>query len=115
MKAVLIERQKGIERDRDSLVSSEVIAGFEVELVKAKQEEKSLLEEQNSLLPEIESLKKMEEELNNDWSTFETDWADGVPVVGGRASEIRGELGVLKASVDQKDIEKTRFQKNSTK
>jgi len=111
LKAVLIERQKGIERDRDSLVSSEVIAGFEVELVKAKQEEKSLLEEQNSLLPEIESLKKMEEELNNDWSTFETDWADGVPVVGGRASEIRGELGVLKASVDQKDIEKTRFQK----
>ena len=111
LKAVLIERQKGIERDRDSLVSSEVIAGFEVELVKAKQEEKSLLEEQNSLLPEIESLKKMEEELNNDWSTFETDWADGVPGVGGRASEIRGELGVLKASVDQKDIEKTRFQK----
>ena len=31
--------------------------------------------------------------------------------MGGRASEIRGELGVLKASVDQKDIEKTRFQK----
>ena len=39
LKAVLMERQKGIERDRDSLVSSEVVAGLEVELVKAKKEE----------------------------------------------------------------------------
>ena len=113
LKAVLIERQKGIERDRDSLVSSEVVAGLEVELVKAKKEEESLLEEQNCLLPEIDALKKTEQELADDWSTFETDWADGVPVVGGRASEIRGELGVLKASVDQKEFEKKRFQKRS--
>ncbi len=113
LKAVLMERQKGIERDRDSLVSSEVVAGLEVELVKAKKEEESLLEEQNCLLPEIDALKKTEQELADDWSAFETDWADGVPVVGGRASEIRGELGVLKASVDQKEFEKKRFQKRS--
>ncbi len=113
LKAVLMERQKGIERDRDSLVSSEVVAGLEVELVKAKKEEESLLEEQSCLLPEIDALKETEQELADDWLTFETDWADGVPMVGGRASEIRGELGVLKASVDQKEFEKKRFQKRS--
>ena len=110
LKAVLLERQKGIERDRDTLVSSEVIAGLEVELIKAKKEEESLTKEAELLSPEIETLKQLEEELTDDWATFKTDWADGVPVIGGRASEIRGELGVLKASVDQKESEKNRFQ-----
>ena len=32
-------------------------------------------------------------------------------MIGGRASEIRGELGVLKASVNQKESEKERFQR----
>ncbi|MFL3011691.1 MAG: chromosome segregation protein SMC [Acidimicrobiales bacterium] len=110
LKAVLLERQKGIERDRDTLVSSEVIAGLEVELIKAKKEEESLTKEAELLSPEIGTLKQLEEELTDDWATFKTDWADGVPVIGGRASEIRGELGVLKASVDQKESEKNRFQ-----
>ena len=110
LKAVLLERQKGIERDRDTLVSSEVIAGLEVELIKAKKEEESLTHEEKLLHPEIETLKQLEEELTIDWTAFKTDWADGVPVIGGRASEIRGELGVLKASVDQKESEKKRFQ-----
>ena len=110
LKAVLVERQKGIERDRDTLVSSEVIAGLEVELTKAKKEEESLTKEEELLSPEIKTLKQLEEELTVDWATFKTDWADGVPVIGGRASEIRGELGVLKASVDQKESERNRFQ-----
>ena len=91
-------------------MSSEVIAGLEVELIKAKKEEESLTKEAELLSPEIETLKQLEEELTDDWATFKTDWADGVPVIGGRASEIRGELGVLKASVDQKESEKNRFQ-----
>ena len=111
LKAVLLERQKGIERDRDTLVSSEVIAGLEVELIKAKKEEESLIEEKESLSPEVEALKQLEQELVDDWSTFKTDWADGVPMIGGRASEIRGELGVLRASVNQKESEKNQFQK----
>ena len=111
LKAVLLERQKGIERDRDTLVSSEVIAGLEVELIKAKKEEESLIEEKESLSPEVEALKQLEQELVDDWSTFKTDWADGVPMIGGRASEIRGELGVLRASVNQKESEKSQFQK----
>ena len=111
LKAVLLERQKGIERDRDTLVSSEVIAGLEVELIKAKKEEESLIEEKKSLSPEVEALKQLEQELVDDWSTFKTDWADGVPMIGGRASEIRGELGVLRASVNQKESEKSQFQK----
>ena len=111
LKAVLLERQKGIERDRDTLVSSEVIAGLEVELIKAKKEEESLIEEKKSLSPEVEALKQLEQELVDDWSTFKTDWADGVPMIGGRASEIRGELGVLRASVNQKESEKNQFQK----
>ena len=110
LKAVLLERQKGIERDRDTLVSSEVIAGLEIELAKAKKEEESLGKEKESLSPELETLKQIDEELTADWATFKTDWADGVPVIGGRASEIRGELGVLKASVNQKESEKNRFQ-----
>ena len=111
LKAVLLERQKGIERDRDTLVSSEVIAGLEVELIKAKKEEESLIEEKESLSPEVEALKQLEQELIDDWSTFKTDWADGVPMIGGRASEIRGELSVLRASVNQKESEKNQFQK----
>ena len=83
LKAVLLERQKGIERDRDTLVSSEVIAGLEVELIKAKKEEESLVKEEESLSPEVEALKQLEEELTTDWATFKTDWADEVPMIGG--------------------------------
>ena len=110
LKAVLLERRKGIERDRDTLVSSEVIAGLEVELIKAKKEEESLVAEEQLLFPDVEALKRIEDELTTDWATFKTDWTDGVPVIGGRASEIRGELGVLKASVGQRESEKNRFQ-----
>ena len=111
LKAVLAERLKGIERERELLVSTEVIAGLEAELIRVGNEEKSLREENDGFAPISEILSEEENKLKTDWAAFKENWSDGVPLTGGQASKTRGELGVLRASAEQKIVEKRRLEK----
>ena len=101
LRAVLAERLKGIERDRTTLAVGQLVVGLEAELARAEAEAARLDIEAVSLAPEAEVLAVAEVDLAADWKAFEADWADGVPSIGGRAAESRGELGVLRVAAEE--------------
>ncbi|MBJ30670.1 MAG: chromosome segregation protein SMC, partial [Acidimicrobiaceae bacterium] len=99
VRGVLVERLRGIERDRSALVSQQVVVGLEAELERSEAEMARLEAESEELAPDAERLALDETELAADRAAFEVDWSDGVPALGGHAAEARGELGVLRAAV----------------
>merc|ERR1711969_412293 len=109
LRALLVERLRGIERERSSLASQQVVVGLEVELERAEAEVAELDAEADRLTPEAERLAVAETELTADRAAFEMDWSEGVPALGGHAAEARGELGVLRAAVAQATSERERL------
>ncbi|MEE2769025.1 MAG: chromosome segregation protein SMC [Actinomycetota bacterium] len=101
LRAVLVERLKGIDRDRTTLASVDLVVGLEAELARSQAEAEQLNEEFGSLAPEGDALDAAESVLATNWATFEADWAGGVLSLGGQAAETRGELGVLRAAAEQ--------------
>ena len=109
LRALLVERLRGIERERSSLASQQVVVGLEVELERTEAEVAELDAEADRLAPEAERLAVAETELTADRAAFEMDWSEGVPALGGHAAEARGELGVLRAAVAQATSERERL------
>merc|ERR1711969_442173 len=109
LRALLVERLRGIERERSSLASQQVVVGLEVELERAEAEVAELDAEADRLTPEAERLAVAETELTADRAAFEMDWSEGVPALGGHAAEARGELGVMRAAVAQATSERERL------
>ncbi len=109
MRALLAERMRGIERDRGLFASQQVVVGLESELTRSEQELAGLDSEAEALAPEAEALALAETGLAADRAAFEIEWADGVPALGGHAAEVRGELGVLRATVDHATAERERL------
>jgi len=109
IRAVLVERLRGLERDRSALVSQQVVVGMEAELERSEAEMARLDAEAEELAPTAERLALAETELAADRASFEMDWSEGVPVLGGHAAEARGESGVLRASVTQAEAERDRL------
>jgi len=109
LRAVLVERMRGIERDRGALVSSQMVLGLESEQARAEAELAGLDAEADALAPEAERLALADTELAADRADFENEWSDGVPALEGLAAEVRGELGALRASVRQGDDERHRL------
>ena len=109
MRAVLVERRRGLERDRSTLFSQQVVVGLEAELERSEAEMARLNTEAEELAPDAERLALAETELSADRAAFEMDWSEGVPALGGYAAEARGELGVLRASVAQAKTERERL------
>ncbi len=109
IRAVLVERLRGLERDRSALVSQQVVVGLEAELERSEAEMVRLNVEAEELAPEAERLALAETELAADRAAFEMDWSEGVPALGGHAAEARGELGVLRASVTHAETERERL------
>ena len=114
VRGVLVERIRGIERDRSSLASQQVVFGLEAELERSEAEMVGLEAETEQLTPEAERLALAETELAADRAAFEVDWSDGVPALGGHAAEARGELGALRAALAQADAERLRVVDRST-
>lgn len=109
IRGVLVERLRGLERDRSALISQQVVVGLEAELDRSEAEMGRLDAEAEELAPEAERLALAETELVADRAAFEMDWSEGIPALGGYAAEARGELGVLRASVDQARTERNRL------
>ena len=109
VRAVLVERRRGLERDRSTLFSQQVVVGLEAELERSEAEMARLNTEAEELAPDAERLALAETELAADRAAFEMDWSEGVPALGGYAAEARGELGVLRASVAQAKTERERL------
>jgi chromosome segregation protein len=100
LRAVLVERLRGIERERSTLVSQQVVVGLEAELERSELKSDELDAEAERLAPEAERLALAQTELAADRASFEMAWSEGVLPIGGYAAESRGELGVLRAAVD---------------
>jgi chromosome segregation protein len=109
IRGVLVERLRGLERDRTTLISQQVVVGLEAELERSEAEMGRLDVEAEDLAPEAERLALAETELAADRAAFEMDWSEGIPALGGHAAEARGELGVLRASVNQVGTERERL------
>ncbi|HEY8544081.1 MAG TPA: AAA family ATPase, partial [Acidimicrobiales bacterium] len=101
LNALLTERLKGVEREREAFVDQGVIASLEAEAAKLEGELADLDGTERQLAPELEDLAREEIALDEARRTFEETWADGVPSPSGKAAEVRGELTALRKTHQQ--------------
>lgn len=107
---VLAERLRGIERDRSSSIDRGVVANLEADAARLRIDLDTVELEAESLVPELDRLGDAESELELARSRFGDDWASGVAAPSGKASEIRGELGALRAAVERAAGERSRLE-----
>ncbi|MEM9466628.1 MAG: chromosome segregation protein SMC [Actinomycetota bacterium] len=112
--AVLAERQRGVERDRSAFADRAVIANLEAEAAKCRADLETVTAELELLAPDLERLGVEEAALARDREAFREEWGDGVPVPSGKASEVRGELGALRASIERSTSESQRLETKLT-
>jgi chromosome segregation protein len=103
--AVLLERSRGIERERTSLVDRTVIDNLESEAGRLDTELDAVERAARTLQPELDALAEQEARLAADRERFEQDWGDGVAPPSGRAAEVRGELAALAGAVERGEAE----------
>ncbi len=108
--ALMIERQRGVERDRSAFADRAVIANLEVEASRARKELIDVTAALAELEPDVARLAESEAALSTDRQAFRIQWGDGVPVPSGKASEVRGELGALRASIERSTSESGRLE-----
>jgi chromosome segregation protein len=104
--AVLVERRRGIERERAASAAREVVANLEGEANRLGEELLLVERQAEELLPESERVAAAEDGLAELRRRFEEAWADGAPAADGRAAEVRGELGALRSSVLRSEAER---------
>ncbi len=98
--AVLVERRRGVERERSAFTDRAVIANLESEGARCRDEFDGVEQQLALLQPELRRLTGAESQLEQDRERFSVDWGDGVPVPSGRAHELRGELGALNSAIE---------------
>ncbi len=109
LSSLLAERRRGIERDRGAAVDSAVIASLEAEASRLAAELAEVATEASALAPEGQLLAADEEALVAARARFSDDWAGIEPAApGGRAVEVRGELGALRSGVERDGAEAER-------
>jgi chromosome segregation protein len=111
---VLSERRRGIERDRDAQVDRGVIANLESDAARLRAELETVERAAAALVPELERLGEAESELGEARARFAAQWADGVAPPSGKAAELRGELGALRAAFDRGLGERSRLGQRAT-
>jgi chromosome segregation protein len=101
LSALLVERQRGVARDREAFADQAVIASLEAELARCRSELETTEVELEQLAPDVATLTADEAALARDRVAFQAQWGDGVPMPSGEAAEIRGELGALRANTQR--------------
>ncbi|MFL6205557.1 MAG: chromosome segregation SMC family protein, partial [Acidimicrobiales bacterium] len=108
LSALLVERRRGIDRERGAFVDQAVIATLEAEASRLVAELADAEAEAAALAPQRDELSRAEGALEEARTAFERDWADGVPALTGRAAESRGELAALRSGVERATQELSR-------
>ena len=108
--AVLVERRRGIDRERGAFVDQAVIATLEAESTRLAAELADADAEADALGPARTELGHAEAALAAARAGYEVEWADGVPAPSGRAAEARGELAALESGVGRGREELSRAQ-----
>ena len=99
--AVLAERRRNLERERNATVDQALIATLEAEAARLADELTNVEADAVALAPDVESLAGSEASLAREREAFESEWAAGVTPPSSRAAEIRGELAALRAGVER--------------
>jgi chromosome segregation protein len=107
--AVLVERRRGVERDRAVAVDQAVIATLEAEAARLRSELDEAERQADRLVPDGERLAEAESVLAAERADFEVRWGEGVPQASGAAAEVRGELAALTSGVDRSESEAGRL------
>ncbi len=110
LEAVLAERQRGIERDRNVAVDQNVVASLESEAAQVTGALATVETAAAALEPQVAELARAEADLVAARQDFTREWADGAPVVTGAAAEVRGELAAVRAGVERNEAEVKRAQ-----
>ena len=115
LQSLLVERRRGIERDRNAFVDQAVIASLEAEHAQLAAELAGVESESEASESATERLAAAEAELEQARRRFEADWGTGVAVPTSEAAEIRGELAALRATMEltQSDAGRARVQQES--
>ena len=92
--AVLIERGRGIERDREAFVDEAVVASLAVEQAELRSELGATDADAAAFGADLAALAAAEAELVDVRAAFEVEWAEGPGAAAG-AAEVRGELAAL--------------------
>jgi chromosome segregation protein len=110
LRAVLIERKRGLEREREAFIDQGVIATLESEMARLDGELADLDTATEELAPQLETLVADEARLAEARQAFDAEWADGVPPSTGKAAEVRGELIALRMAAErgEADLERAR-------
>ncbi|HYI63088.1 MAG TPA: chromosome segregation protein SMC [Acidimicrobiales bacterium] len=120
--AVLVERRRGLERQRGAAVDQAVIASLEAEAARLDAELDAVREDRARLLPDRERLEEAEEVLARERAEVAERWsapagdgdpadrkgAEAGPATTSRAAEVRGELLAVRASQERSEDERRR-------
>src|SRR4051794_11702795 len=97
--AVLSERRRNLERERNASVDQAVIATLEAEAARLTDELAHVEADAAALAPDVDALSRSEADLLVERQAFEEQWAEGVTPPSSRAAEVRGELSALRSGV----------------
>ena len=109
MQSLLIERRRGIERDRNAFVDQAVVATLEAEHAQLTGELAQVVADEAAAISNTAALEAAEVELAEARREFESDWGDGVAPPPSEAAEIRGELAALRATMERTEADSRRL------
>ena len=106
--AVLVERSRGIERDRGAFVDQAVVASLETEAARLAEQLAEVVTLGEGLVPATVEIAGAEADLAAARADFDREWPEGAPTVTGAAAEVRGELSAVRAGVERSGNEASR-------
>lgn len=108
--AVLTERRRSVERERQSAVDKGVVATLEAEAARLRAELDDVTAEAEALAPQQAELAAAVEALAAERAAFEAQWSEGVTAPTGQAAEVRGELAALRSATERDRSEAERVE-----
>ena len=110
--AVALERQRGLDRERDVLADRDLVAGLRAETERCRQELAEVAAGSEAAEADRGLLEQSQRRLEADRAEFEAEWADASSFGVDEASEAaqaRGELSALEAAIGLNTAERDRL------
>ena len=109
LRALLDERRRNIERERNASVDQTLIASLEAESNQLATDLADVEAEAGAMVGDQERLVRAESDLAEARTRFEADWGDGVAAATGEAAEVRAEAGALRSAIERGSLDRTRL------
>ncbi|MBK6439498.1 MAG: hypothetical protein IPF88_13085 [Candidatus Microthrix sp.] len=107
--ALLAERRRNLERERESFIDEGVIAALEAEGAQLDLDIAGVDTATHALEDADDEWRRAEQALSVARADFEATWGDGVPKPSGDAAGVRGELAALGRAIDAQERDAQRL------